>query len=431
MTTVGILTTIIAITTCICMIISLVINGRIKHFPKFWLICLFGAVICLIINYADFTNIIKQLVEDTSINPLKILVFFISMTIMSIILDKLDFFKFVAIKCTKLAHNSQKKLFFIFYIIVSILTIFTSNDIVILSFIPFICYFCKYTDISPVPYVFSSFVAANTWSMLLIIGNPTNVYLATFAGIDFVSYLFTMALPTLACGVVSLFLLLVLFKNYLKQPITKQLDSDIDINKTLVIVNVIILAVCIIMLAISSYIGLQMWYISLGFVVLQILINIVIIAFSTKSYNFIFSAIKSAPWTLIPFLLSMFLIVSCLGVNNITTILANILDRGNSLISYGIGSFLFSNIMNNIPMTTLFAQIMASGSANLAAVYASIIGSNLGAILTPVGALAGIMFLKILKEKNVDFSIRTFIKYGSVISVISMSVGIGVLALII
>lgn len=58
---------------------------------------------------------------------------------------------------------------------VAILTIFTSNDIVILTFTPFICYFSKNAKINPIPYLVAEF-AATTYSMMLIIGNPTNIY---------------------------------------------------------------------------------------------------------------------------------------------------------------------------------------------------------------------------------------------------------------
>ena len=37
----------------------------------------------------------------------------------------------------------------------------------------------KNASINPIPYLAAEFVAANTWSMALIIGNPTNIYLVT------------------------------------------------------------------------------------------------------------------------------------------------------------------------------------------------------------------------------------------------------------
>ena len=72
------------------------------------------------------------LTSDTAINPLKILVLFISMTVLSIYLDELGFFRYLANKTLKRAGKNQKKLFIYLYLIVSVLTVFTSNDVIIL-----------------------------------------------------------------------------------------------------------------------------------------------------------------------------------------------------------------------------------------------------------------------------------------------------------
>jgi len=59
------------------------------------------------------------------------------------------------------------------------------------------------------------------------------------------------------------------------------------------------------------------------------------------------------------------------------------------------------------------------------AVYSAIIGSNIGAFLTPVGALAGIMWLNILKEKEVKFTFRDFVKYGVVLALPVLAAAVG------
>jgi len=53
---------------------------------------------------------------------------------------------------------------------------------------------------------------------------------------------------------------------------------------------------------------------------------------------------------------------------------------------------------------------------NKAAVYASIIGSNIGAFLTPTGALAGIMFTNLVNEHETKYTFIDFVKYGALIS---------------
>jgi arsenical pump membrane protein len=112
----------------------------------------------------------------------------------------------------------------------------------------------------------------------------------------------------------------------------------------------------------------------------------------------------------------MFLIVSALQKYGVTEKIATVLDGDGSLIKYGVASFLSSNVINNIPMSVLFGGVLTE-SSGIAAAYATIIGSNLGAYLTPVGALAGIMWTGLLKRYEVKFTFRDFILYGAVLSV--------------
>ena len=260
--------------------------------------------------------------------------------------------------------------------------------------------------------------------MIFVIGNPTNVYVASFAGIDFVTYFLKMALPTVSCGIVSFLVLLLLFRKQLKKKIEPGEQQEIKINKPLVILNATFLLVCTVLLAISSYIGLEMWYIALGFVVIELIVNLIFCKVKKQETKYITNSLKRAPWAFVPFLLSMFLIIMCLNSNGITKMIADLFAKGNPVLLYGPFSFLFSNVMNNIPMTALFSSILSQGGSNLFGIYATIIGSNLGALLTPVGSLAGIMFMNILKEKQVDFSIKSFIKYGIIISIVSLTISL-------
>ena len=183
----------IVILTVLLIILSVIFFPTISikniKLSTFWIISLISAIILIMINQVSINNIKNIFLSDSAVNPIKILVLFISMTILSIFLDEIGFFKYIAIKAAKLFKKSQIKLFIGFYILISILTIFTSNDIIILTFTPFICYYTKNAKINALPYLISEFVAANTWSMILIIGNPTNIYLASALNINFIEYL--------------------------------------------------------------------------------------------------------------------------------------------------------------------------------------------------------------------------------------------------
>jgi arsenical pump membrane protein len=370
--------------------------------------------------------VFSELTSNNEVNPLKILTLFFSMTFLSIYLDEVGLFKYLATLALKLAKNNQMILFVVFYLLTSILTIFTSNDIVILTLTPFICFFCKRANISPIPYLVSEFVAANTWSLMLIIGNPTNIYLATSYNIDFFTYFKVMWLPTLVSGIIEFLILFLLFKNKLKEPLNIECSTYNIENKYSLIIGVIHLLICLIFLIISSYINIEMWIISLICMVSLLILSTITSLITKKGFKYIKGSITKLPYPLIPFFLSMFVIVASLNYQQISNEIYKLLSNLDPIWTYGFSSFLMSNIINNIPMSILFANIVD----NKEAIFASIIGSNIGAFLTPIGALAGIMFTNLVNKYDTKYSYLDFIKYGSIISIPIMVVSLGVLYLI-
>lgn len=422
-------TILIVAITCILMILLVLfkpsINFKGISIGTYWIVVLIGAITLIVFNYIDITEVLAGLTADNSINPIKILVLFISMTILSIFLDEIGFFRYMANIALKYAGVSQFKLFFLLYAIVSVLTVFTSNDIIVLTFTPFICYFARHAKINPVPYLVAEFVAANTWSMLLIIGNPTNIYIATANGINFVEYVKLMAIPTICAGIVNIAVIYLLFGKKLKKPIEDPIIEVIKIkDKGLLIIGILHLAVCTLLLVISAYIDIEMWLITLCFA-LSLFVCVIIYKLIKKDKpRELLQCLKRAPWELIPFVISMFVLVLALEKQGVTVKMAELLNNDYAILSYGVASLIFSNLINNIPMSVLFSNILGSGGTT-GSVLATIAGSNIGAFLTPVGALAGIMWTGILKVHNTKFSFSDFIKYGTIIAIPTLLAAIG------
>lgn len=428
----------VAAITVAAMIISVLFFPKIKIGKKFidsyWIITLIGAVI-LVIFKGDVNKIISALTADTSVNPIKILVIFISMTILSIFLDELGVFRFLAETSLKKAGKSQMKLFITLYLTVSVLTVFTSNDVIILSFTPFICYFARNAKIDPIPYLAAEFVAANTWSMALIIGNPTNIYLCSAFGVDFITYLKTMALPTIAAGGISLALLILVFGKKLKTPIENQ---EIETHTTLsdkpsLILGVATLSICTIFLAVSSYLKIEMWIVCLSAVAV-LFVGVTVISLLRKKVSApAINSVKRAPWQIIPFVLSMFVMIIILADSGVTEAVSKALGEEHVVLKYGVLSFLSSNVINNIPMSVLFCEILKGLSvASLnGGVFATVIGSNLGAAFTPIGALAGIMFGSILSLHGIKFGYKDFLKIGVTVTLPSLVCSLVALMLVV
>lgn len=415
----------------ICVLKFPILRLKKISLDTFYMPLLAIALILIIFNLFDKSDFINVITSSSSVNPVTILILFICVSLLSIALDETGFFSYIANIFVNKYKKSQFQLFFILYLLISILTVFTSNDIVILTFTPFILYFSKRAKINPIPYLVMEFVAANTYSVILPIGNPTNIYLTSLFNIDFLTYIKKMIFPALIIGVSSFVALFVLFRKDLQMKmLTFEIDKVEIKNKPLCIISLIHLFVTTILLAISSYINLQMWLICLIF---ASSLTLILLGFSIyyKNFNYLTNTIKRLPYNLIPFILSMFTIIMALDsfdiFSNIYKLLENIQNDYLQKFAYLILSTLSCNIINNIPMTLAFGSIL-SNTTNLSLVYASIIGSNIGSLLTPIGALAGIMWIRILKYNNIDYSFSKFMKNGIIITLfIIFGLAIGLL----
>ena len=399
-----------------------------KKISIFWLAPLCGAIALLVSGLLSPSEILAGLTGAGDVNPIKILLLFFSMTMMSVYLDEIGFFRLLAHKVLGRAKGSQTTLFFLLYGLVSVLTVFTSNDIIVLTFTPFICHFAKSARIDPLPYLVSEFVAANTWSMALIIGNPTNIYLMTGTGVSFLSYTAKMILPTAMAGLTSLGVLYLVFRRKLNAPLNPEESPTPHVDLPTEIIGLVHLGGCILLLSVSSFLSLPMWLITCLFFLSLVVFTMAISFFRRRSIFLIARCIIRAPWDLAPFVISMFILVLALDKYGITGALGGFLSQpdtvGGTVASFGISSFFAANVVNNIPMSVLYSSVVGSmeaGALSTAALFSAVIGSNLGAFFTPTGALAGIMWTGQLHDHGVSFSFVRFVKYGATVAVPAMA----------
>lgn len=429
------LSIVISAISVIGMIISILVKpyakiGKVK-LGVYCAVVFIGALVTLVTKTLPFDVAVDGILADTSVNPLKILVLFISMTLISIFLGDSGFFALVANKIFEVSKENQIKLFSILYFAVSFLTVFTSNDIIVLTFTPIILVFCSKAGISPMPYLFGEFISANTWSMALIVGNPTNIYLAGLSHITFFQYVEVMIFPAIVSGIVGYLALLVIFKKQLKAPPKPHDEKEkFHCDKICMTASLITLCVCIVFLAISDFLGIEMWIITLISFSILTLFHTVYDLIEYKSVKRTLFTLSKAPFELIPFVLSMFIIVLSLNYNGVTEIIGKFLIKNapSDAISFGVLSTLSANLLNNIPMSVLFESIISSSSKY--AVYGAIFGSNIGAFLTPIGALAGIMWTKILSEYKVKLSFVKFSLIGTTVAFFSVVFGVITLFLV-
>ncbi len=405
----------------------------------------FLAIIVLYFTQVIHTSTIKAgIIGNGSLRPWEIIIIFFSVAYITISVDITGVFSYFAYKVVYLAKGRGYRLFAFFYLFACILTTFTSNDIVILTLTPIIFYAGYHADINIIPLLFAEYFGANTFSMLLYIGNPTNIIVGNALGLNFFEYTRIMWLPTLMAGSANLIMLFLVFR----KQITKQFSIRPDVhprieNKTYFMTNLALLILMLISLAFSSLIGLPVWLLTFGFMIVFFLIQITKTAggyfinpqILKFSHSDTVKAAKRVPWKILPFILAFFILVQRLSEMGFVDSAARSLSHASTTIGAGgalIGllGLVLANIINNQPMTILLTSIIINNSFAVpqsilrACAYSLIISSNLGANISLIGALAGLMWKNILNTQGVDIKYLFFLKKGMIITPIVFAISL-------
>jgi arsenical pump membrane protein len=376
----------------------------------------------ILFGIADFETVAAGLKGTNSLRPWEIIVIFFTVAYVSISLDITGIFDYFAYKIVGISNGNGRELFVFFYLFSSVLTVFTSNDIVILTLTPIIFYLGKHAKINVVPLLFAEFFGANTLSMFLYIGNPTNIIVGNSLGLGFLEYSKVMWLPSLVAALANLLLLYIVFRKEISARFDRKAGSDYNIeNKSDAVISTILVLLMLTVLALSQYLDTEIWKVTSIFCVLFILKDIL------YGRGGLRKTVKKMPWTILPFIITFFIIMASLKTYGIVDVLASFMasfsgNLAESIFLNGTVSFLLVNLINNQPATILLSNIIVDdnftvrGIPFLGAAYSVVIASNLGANFTLIGALAGLMWKRILKKKNLTISYAYFFKKGLLIT---------------
>ena len=114
-------------------------------------------------------------VGTEGVKPYNIIILFFSLAYMAITLDITGILQAAAFWVSNKGGHNGWKLYLYFYIMLTLLSILLGNDPVILSGTAFLVYYTEVAKLEPEAWIMAEFAAANTASMVLFVGNPTNV----------------------------------------------------------------------------------------------------------------------------------------------------------------------------------------------------------------------------------------------------------------
>lgn len=206
---------------------------------------------------------------------------------MAITLDVSGILQAAAFWVINRGGNNARKLFFYFYVLLTAISMVMGNDPVILSGTPFLVYYTSATRLNSVAWLIAEFAAANTASMVLFVGNPTNVVICEGFQVNNAAFTAYTILPFIACSIVCFAALAFQFRSvkYLPPNFTvKSKLNPLDVLNDPVgaIFGGILLLTCLILTVVLSFLHIDVWKIVLPFAVVKFIFDL-----SWDHYRFI------------------------------------------------------------------------------------------------------------------------------------------------
>ena len=175
--------------------------------------------------------------------------------------------------------SNGRKLYFYFYLLFTLVSMVVGNDPVILSGTVFLVYYTTATGLHPISWLISEFAAANTASMVLFVGNPTNVVICEGFGINIAAFTAYTILPFFTCSVACYVALMFQFRDakYVPRKLsgTEKLDVLSVLNDPVsAIFGSILLLICLTVMIVLSFFHVDVWKVVLPFAVAKFIFDV-------------------------------------------------------------------------------------------------------------------------------------------------------------
>ncbi|MCR5785682.1 MAG: citrate transporter [Eubacterium sp.] len=295
------------------------------------------------------------------------------------------------------------KLFAVLIFMPFFFSMFITNDVALLTFVPFALYVLKVTKREEyiIPVVVLQTLAANLGSMLTPIGNPQNLYLYTESNLGIVEFICLM-LPYSAASVVGLLVCVaVMTAKNIKNGSTNRLEMDpesIPCNSTKVssgVYGVLFLFAVLVVVFSVNYI---------------ILVVAVLCSFLVLNREIL----KKIDYALLFTFVGFFIFTGNLGrMSAIKDILTSMVC-GNEVFA----GIIASQMISNVPAALLLADFTDD-------IKSLIIGVDLGGLGTLIASMASLISFKLLAHNYNEIKGRYFIIF-TLMNVVFLAMLIGV-----
>ncbi|SNT54359.1 arsenite efflux membrane protein ArsB [Bacillus sp. OK838] len=396
-----------------------------------------GAVIILltgIVSHSDILDIINK-IGGASITIMATIV-------MAVILESFGFFHWAAARLASLARGSGYRLYWYIQLLCFLMTLLFNNDGSIMITTPILILLLKNLRLKPheaIPYLLSGALIATASSAPIGVSNIVNLIALQIVHMTLYMHTAMMFVPATLGLVFMSWLMFVVVKKKLPKklpdisydieesfftknfhPLKGKMTVETKRQRTKFMLKVLLYVFVVrCLLFVASYFSIPIeWVAVLGS------LSLLVWRWYHLRTNPV-DILKKTPWHILIFAFSMYVIIYGLHNVGLTTILVEICEpivnqglMSASLVMGGLVSIL-SNIFNNHPalmIGTITLTEMGLDPITLKTIYlANIIGSDMGSLLLPIGTLASLIWMHILKQNKMKIKWKDYLSVSLIV----------------
>jgi arsenical pump membrane protein len=389
-------------------------------------IAMVGAAVLLLLGLITPADAFLTLIRDWNT-----FFFFLGMMGLSALAEAAGLFDWLAVQAARLAGQSAALLFLNVFLLGTLISMVLSNDATALILTPIVYVLVTKLRLPVLPYLFACTFIADTASFLLPVSNPINIIITSRFPLDLWTFLRLLFLPSLVVIVINIGIFYLLYRKQLKGTFDIQRLPSAEQaakHKGYFRYTCGVLAVVAVAYVIASAVQLPLSLVALSGAVL-----LLIGALSWRRTSLRETAGRIS-WSIFGFIAGMFIVVRAIEDTGLTTMFGNWLihlsgDTSCGAVMVGMaGAAVGTNLINNVPMAVVMVSALggiqnASPAIQHGFIAATIFGCDLGPNLTTVGSLATVLWLLILRQRNVDVTGLDYFKVGVVVTPLMLLAG--------
>ncbi|ARU62816.1 arsenic transporter [Tumebacillus avium] len=379
-----------------------------------------GAALMLLIGAVPMSDL-GQILQTVSGAAVTI----IATIVMANVLESLAFFSWIADRLAVRARGSGLRLFWYTNLLCFLMTLFFNNDGSILITTPILLILLKQLGLKPhqqIPYLVSGALIATASSAPIGVSNIVNLIALQVVGMDLYMQTAMMFVPATAGLLLMVVLLLAIFKRDIPKQlralpphISLRLASPQQQQKSRFMLKIFLFVIVVrVSLFVGSYFGIPVEVMAAGGALVLLIWRW---AYMKIPPNDLW---KKTPWHIFAFAFGMYVQIYALHNIGLTQLIIDHLqplmsdNRLDAILLMGGLVTAMSSLFNNHPALMIGTLALTGMSLDpltrQVAYLASVIGSDVGSLLLPIGTLATLIWMHLLHRAKVKLSWWSYLR---------------------